>query len=103
MIFGLRFKNILFILFGAAIFSFGIVHFNMQNNLSEGGFTGITFAAFFSFPMGSILCQFNFEHPAFFYWLEAPWQKCFSLYDYRNSQLFLFFFGFFNVTKSICH
>ena len=39
---GLRMKNILFILFGAAIFSFGFVHFNMQNNLAEGGFTGLT-------------------------------------------------------------
>ena len=39
---GLRIKNILFILLGAAIFSFGLVHFNMQNNLAEGGFTGLT-------------------------------------------------------------
>lgn len=38
----LRIKNILFILFGAAILSFGLVHFNMQNNLAEGGFTGLT-------------------------------------------------------------
>ncbi|MFJ5623906.1 YitT family protein [Peribacillus loiseleuriae] len=42
MIYGLRFKNILFILFGAAIFGFGLVHFNMQNHLAEGGFTGLT-------------------------------------------------------------
>ncbi len=38
----LRIKNIFFILFGAAIFSFGLVHFNMQNHLAEGGFTGLT-------------------------------------------------------------
>ena len=42
MLSSLRIKNILFILFGAAIFSFGLVHFNMQNNLAEGGFTGLT-------------------------------------------------------------
>lgn len=42
MKFGLKIKNIFFILLGSAIFSFGLVHFNMQNNLSEGGFTGIT-------------------------------------------------------------
>ncbi len=42
MLNGLRIKNILFILLGAAIFSFGLVHFNMQNNLAEGGFTGLT-------------------------------------------------------------
>ncbi|WP_050180710.1 YitT family protein [Domibacillus robiginosus] len=39
---GVKLKNILFILIGSAIFSFGLVHFNMQNNLAEGGFTGIT-------------------------------------------------------------
>ena len=42
MIFNLRLKNILLILLGAAIMSFGLVHFNMQNELGEGGFTGIT-------------------------------------------------------------
>lgn len=42
MFHGLRIKNIFFILFGAAIYSFGLVHFNMQNNLAEGGFTGLT-------------------------------------------------------------
>lgn len=43
----IRMKNVLFILAGAAVFSFGLVHFNMQNNLSEGGFTGITLFALF--------------------------------------------------------
>ena len=42
MIFDLKLKNILFILIGSAIMSFGLVHFNMQNSLGEGGFTGIT-------------------------------------------------------------
>ncbi|WP_226579293.1 YitT family protein [Halobacillus litoralis] len=41
-VFGLRVKNILLILIGSAIFSFGLVHFNIQNELGEGGFTGIT-------------------------------------------------------------
>ena len=45
----LELKNIFFILLGAAIFSFGIVHFNMQNNLAEGGFTGITLLLYFLF------------------------------------------------------
>lgn len=42
MILGLKIKNILFICIGAAIYAFGLVHFNMENNLAEGGFTGIT-------------------------------------------------------------
>ncbi|MED1205013.1 YitT family protein [Heyndrickxia acidicola] len=42
MLSGLKLKNIFFILLGAAIFAFGVVHFNIQNKLAEGGFTGIT-------------------------------------------------------------
>jgi len=52
---GLRFKNIIFILLGAAIFAFGLVNFNMQNNLAEGGFTGITLLLFFLFNLSFIL------------------------------------------------
>lgn len=44
---GIKFKNLFFIVLGAAIFSFGIVHFNMQNELGEGGFTGITLLMYF--------------------------------------------------------
>ncbi|MFJ5715746.1 YitT family protein [Neobacillus sp. NPDC093127] len=47
MVFGLKIKNILFILLGAAIMSFGLVNFNMQNKLAEGGFTGITLIFYF--------------------------------------------------------
>jgi len=42
MIFSLKYKNILFMLLGAAIFAFGLVNFNIKNHLAEGGVTGIT-------------------------------------------------------------
>ncbi|WP_443122158.1 YitT family protein [Halobacillus sp. B29] len=45
----MRLKNILFILIGSAIFSFGLVHFNIQNELGEGGFTGITLLLLYLF------------------------------------------------------
>jgi uncharacterized membrane-anchored protein YitT (DUF2179 family) len=45
----MKFKNIFFILLGSAIFSFGLVHFNMENKLAEGGFTGITLLLYFLF------------------------------------------------------
>ncbi|MCA0970365.1 YitT family protein [Halobacillus litoralis] len=48
-IFGLKVKNILLILVGSAIFSFGLVHFNIQNELGEGGFTGITLLLLYLF------------------------------------------------------
>lgn len=66
MIFGLRFKNIIFILIGAAIFSFGLVHFNMQNNLSEGGFTGITLLLYFLFNINPAITNFLLNVPIFF-------------------------------------
>lgn len=47
MVLGLKVKNILFIFLGAAIMSFGLVNFNMQNKLAEGGFTGITLLFYF--------------------------------------------------------
>lgn len=62
----IRFKNIVFILFGAAVFSFGIVHFNMQNNLSEGGFTGITLLLYFLFDWDPSYVNLILNIPLFF-------------------------------------
>jgi uncharacterized membrane-anchored protein YitT (DUF2179 family) len=63
---GLKLKNIFFILFGACIFSFGIIHFNMQNNLSEGGFTGITLLLFFLFNWDPSYVNLILNIPLFF-------------------------------------
>ncbi|HEX7065696.1 MAG TPA: YitT family protein [Bacillales bacterium] len=38
----IKVKNIVFILLGAAIYAFGIVNFNIENDLAEGGLTGVT-------------------------------------------------------------
>lgn len=43
----LSIKSIVGIIIGSAIFSFGFVHFNMQNELGEGGFSGITLILYF--------------------------------------------------------
>lgn len=66
MVLGLKYKNIFFILAGAAIFSFGIVHFNMQNNLSEGGFTGITLLLYFLFKWDPSYVNLILNIPLFF-------------------------------------
>ncbi|MEK4802128.1 YitT family protein [Oceanobacillus sp. FSL K6-0118] len=65
-IFGLRIKNIVFILLGAAIFSFGIVHFNMQHNLGEGGFTGITLLLYFLWGIDPAITNIVLNIPVFF-------------------------------------
>ncbi|MBR3120797.1 YitT family protein [Oceanobacillus profundus] len=66
MLKGLRLKNILFIVLGAAIFSFGIVHFNMQNNLGEGGFTGITLLLYFLWEWDPAISNIILNVPLFF-------------------------------------
>ncbi|WP_174733995.1 YitT family protein [Mesobacillus harenae] len=66
MFYGLKFKNTFFILLGSAIFSFGLVHFNMQNNLAEGGFTGITLLLFFVFDWNPSITNLLLNIPLFF-------------------------------------
>lgn len=61
----IRLKNIIFIIFGAAIFSFGVVHFNMQNNLGEGGFTGITLLTYFMFDWNPAIVTIVLNIPLF--------------------------------------
>lgn len=62
---GLKVKNIIFILIGAAIFAFGLVHFNMQNNLAEGGFTGITLLLYFIFELDPSISNLLLNIPLF--------------------------------------
>ncbi|MED4204198.1 YitT family protein [Neobacillus mesonae] len=66
MIFGLKLKNILFILLGTAIMSFGLVNFNMQNKLAEGGFTGITLLLYFLFHWDPSYTNLILNIPLFF-------------------------------------
>jgi uncharacterized membrane-anchored protein YitT (DUF2179 family) len=58
--------NIFFILLGAAIFSFGLVNFNMQFHLAEGGFTGITLLLFFLFKFDPAITNLILNIPLFF-------------------------------------
>ncbi|HZH62211.1 MAG TPA: YitT family protein [Metabacillus sp.] len=61
----LRIKNIIFILIGSAIFGFGLVHFNIQNNLAEGGFTGITLLLYFLFKIDPSISNLVLNIPLF--------------------------------------
>ena len=65
MIFGLKYKNMIFIILGSAIFSFGVVHFNMQNNLGEGGFTGITLLLYFLWGLDPAITYIILNVPMF--------------------------------------
>lgn len=65
MILGLKLRNIFFILLGSAIYAFGLVHFNMQNNLAEGGFTGITLLLYFLFDLDPSITNLILNIPVF--------------------------------------
>ncbi|MYL19405.1 DUF2179 domain-containing protein [Halobacillus litoralis] len=64
--FGLRLKNIILIILGSAVFSFGIVHFNIQNELGEGGFTGITLLLLYLFNWDPAIMNIVLNIPVLF-------------------------------------
>lgn len=94
MVFGLRIKNIFIILLGSAIMAFGLVHFNMPNNLGEGGLTGITLLLYFAFNWDPAITNILLNIPLFFYWLEILRTKHILLYDYRDIRCFHVFKSF---------
>ncbi|MCU7556748.1 YitT family protein [Macrococcus capreoli] len=58
--------NIMMILIGSFIFSFGIVNFNMANALTEGGFTGIALILYHLFQFSPAILNLVFNIPLFF-------------------------------------
>ncbi|RSL30712.1 YitT family protein [Salibacterium salarium] len=44
---GIRLSNIAIICLGAVVFAFGIIHFNLQNGLAHGGFTGLSLIIYY--------------------------------------------------------
>lgn len=62
---GIKIRNIIGILIGTALFSFGFVHFNMQNQLGEGGFSGITLILYFTLNWDPALMNLLLNIPMF--------------------------------------
>lgn len=62
---GIKIRNIVGIMVGAAILSFGFVHFNMQNQLGEGGFSGITLILYFTLNWDPALLNLLLNIPMF--------------------------------------
>lgn len=60
-----HFKNIFFILVGCAIFSFGVVNINIENNLAEGGFTGVTLLLYAVFHISPSVSNLVLNIPVF--------------------------------------
>ncbi|WP_280768203.1 YitT family protein [Salipaludibacillus daqingensis] len=66
MVTKIQFKHVFFILIGTAIMSFGLVYFNMENNLADGGFTGITLILYFIFNIDPAYSNLILNVPLFF-------------------------------------
>ncbi|MDQ0271061.1 YitT family protein [Cytobacillus purgationiresistens] len=103
MLSGLKIKNIIFILLGSAIFSFGIVHFNMQNNLSEGGFTGITLLLFFLFDWDPSYTNLILNIPLFFIGWKLLGRKAFiyTIIGTVSVSVFLWIFQRFQINMPL--
>ena len=65
MTLNIKLKNVLYILLGSFIFSLGLVHFNIQNHLGEGGFTGITLLIYFLWGVNPALSNIILNIPMF--------------------------------------
>lgn len=57
--------NVFFIILGSSILSFGLVYFNMENNLADGGFTGITLILYFVFQISPAITNLILNIPIF--------------------------------------
>ncbi|WP_280770018.1 YitT family protein [Salipaludibacillus daqingensis] len=62
---GIQLKPIIIIIIGTLIFGFGIIHFNLQNGLAHGGFTGITLLLYYLFEIEPSLSNLLLNIPLF--------------------------------------
>lgn len=92
----LQLKNIFFILLGSAIYSFGFVHFNIQNELGEGGFAGITLILYFLWNWDPALMNLLLNIPLFFIGWKLLGRKVF-LYTIIGTVAVSFFLKIFLV------
>ena len=74
--------------------SFGLVNFNMQNKLAEGGFTGITFLFYFLFKWDPSYTNLILNIPLFFIGWKITRTECLFLYNYWNCGVSIFLWIF---------
>lgn len=94
MLFSIKLKNVLFVLLGAAIYAFGIINFNIQNDLSEGGVTGVTLILFALFHIDPGLSNVLINIPLFL----IGWRylgRNMLIYSIIGTAAFSFFVWFF--------
>lgn len=90
----IKLKNIGFILLGSAIYAFGIVNFNIENDLSEGGITGVTLILLALFNIDPGLSNILINIPL----LLVGWRllgRNMLIYTIIGTAAFSFFISFF--------
>lgn len=87
--------QVIMILLGSFIFSFGIVNFNMSHHLTEGGFTGIALILYHLFNMSPALLNLIFNIPLFFvgYKLLGKQSFIYTLIGTISVSVFLYICG----------
>jgi len=100
-IMSIKLKNVIMILVGCAIFSFGINYFNIANRLVEGGFTGITLLLKYLFNFSPSITNLILNVPLFFigwkvlgknsfvYTIIGTFAVSFFLWIFEDFQLYL--------------
>lgn len=61
----IKLKNSLIICLGTLLVAFGMVHFNMENKLAEGGFAGISLILYFQFGISTSISYLLLNIPIF--------------------------------------
>ncbi|WP_096434892.1 YitT family protein [Alteribacter populi] len=94
MIHAIKLKNIIAILLGTAIMSFGLVYFNMENNLADGGFTGITLILYFILSIDPAFSNLALNIPLFIIGWKILGRNAFiyTLIGTLGVSVFLWFF-----------
>ena len=97
----IKLKNILFIILGTAIMSFGLVYFNMENNLADGGFTGITLILYFMFSIDPAYSNLALNIPLFLIGWKVLGRNVFiyTILGTISVSVFLWLFQRFRVTS----
>nr|WP_199256744.1 YitT family protein [Alteribacillus sp. YIM 98480] len=74
---GIRLTNILIIFLGTIVFGFGLIHFNLQNGLAHGGFTGLTLVIYYLFTIEPSISNLVLNIPLFFVGYKLLGRKVF--------------------------
>lgn len=101
----IKVKNVLYIMLGAAIMSFGLVYFNMENNLADGGFTGITLILFFIFDFDPAYTNLILNIPLFIIGWKILGRNSFiyTIIGTVSVSVFLFIFQHYSVISIPLH